>query len=27
LNGYDLLPDIIAGVKFTDGVKSPEVAA
>lgn len=27
LNGYDLLPDVIAGVQFTDGVKSQEVAA
>ena len=27
LNGSDLLPDVIAGVQFTDGVKSQEVAA
>ena len=27
LNGHDLLPDVIAGVQFTDGVKSREVAA
>ena len=27
LNGYDLLPDVIAGVKFIDGLKSQEVAA
>jgi putative transposase len=27
LNGYDLLPEVIAGVQFTDGVKSQEVAA
>jgi putative transposase len=27
LNGYDLLPDVIAGVQFIDGVKSQEVAA
>jgi putative transposase len=27
LNGYDLLPDVIAGVQFTDGVKSQEIAA
>ena len=27
LNGYELLPDVIAGVQFTDGVKSQEVAA
>jgi transposase-like protein len=27
LNGYDLLPDVIAGVQFTDGVKSQEAAA
>jgi len=27
LNGYDLLPELIAGVQFTDGVKSQEVAA
>jgi putative transposase len=27
LNGYHLLPDVIAGVQFTDGVKSQEVAA
>ena len=26
-NGYDLLTDVIAGVQFTDGVKSQEVAA
>jgi putative transposase len=27
LNGSDLLPDVIAGVQFTDGVKSQEAAA
>jgi putative transposase len=27
LNGYDLLPDVIAGVQFTDGVKSQQHAA
>ena len=27
LNGSELLPDVIAGVQFTDGVKSQEVAA
>jgi putative transposase len=27
LNGSDLLPDVIAGVQFTDGVKPQEVAA
>jgi putative transposase len=27
LNGYDLLPDVIAGVQFTNGVKSQEAAA
>jgi putative transposase len=27
LNGSDLLPDVIAGVQFTDGIKSQEVAA
>jgi transposase-like protein len=27
LNGYDLLPDVIAGIQFIDGVKSQEVAA
>ena len=27
LNGSDLLPDVIAGVQFIDGVKSQEVAA
>jgi transposase-like protein len=27
LNGYDLLPDVIAGIQFTDGVKSQEAAA
>jgi putative transposase len=27
LNGSDLLPDVIQGVQFTDGVKSQEVAA
>lgn len=27
LNGSDLLPDVIAGIQFTDGVKSQEVAA
>jgi putative transposase len=27
LNGYNLLTDVIAGVQFTDGVKSQEVAA
>jgi transposase-like protein len=27
LNGYNLLPDVIAGVQFSDGVKSQEVAA
>lgn len=27
LNGYDLLPDVIAGVQFTDGVKSQQDAA
>jgi len=27
LNGSDLLPDVIAGVQFTNGVKSQEVAA
>jgi putative transposase len=27
LNGHDLLPNVIAGVQFTDGVKSQEVAA
>ena len=27
LNGAKLLPDVIAGVQFTDGVKSQEVAA
>jgi putative transposase len=27
LNGSELLPDVIAGVQFTDGIKSQEVAA
>lgn len=27
LNGYDLLPDVIAGVQFIDGVKSKQDAA
>jgi hypothetical protein len=27
LNEYDLLPDVIAGVQFANGVKSQEVAA
>jgi putative transposase len=27
LNGSELLPDVIAGIQFTDGVKSQEVAA
>ena len=27
LNGYDLLTDVIAGVQFTDGIKSQEAAA
>jgi transposase-like protein len=27
LNGSDLLPDVIAGIQFNDGVKSQEVAA
>jgi hypothetical protein len=27
LNGSDLLPDVIAGVQFNDGVKSQEAAA
>jgi len=27
LNGSDLLPDVIAGIQFTNGVKSQKVAA
>ena len=27
LNGSALIPDVIRGVKFTDGIKVPEVAA